>query len=661
MNLGDILAKTPSLASLDVDLVTRFIRFAILVRPTLQASVKDTSCPPDALPRRVLLTLSRALKASIPTVEDCWQALKRNVWTSSNIVASVEEIHLLNECGRPFEIGYRHLYPPTRTCRKAGCRNQRDSDEVKTLSEPVTHKATLFTLREGALPVYSTYSSTYALRMLTADAAGCHRRYYHNYSVHKQSSSREYYGGVPEVIQVSQHFFMESSLLELFAVGKNLGWLSSLNCSKIYNECLGFLHSHIVNQKKAYLETFHHYKRLDIRWQTSMDIRDEHVLNGFFLYSLLLDKAERGTRLWLVHDESSQRDRLKAALAERNKLMEGIGQENYTHACDLCFIVEENEAGELMKFQAAICDGVTIGHPCCAIHDCKDPLITHRHRFCAEHYGQNVLCSVTDCASPCEDGHRTCADPEHRQLEDKYHKRAKAIFRLREQAAKVALPLDSAPTSQPANGSDNEASAEAETCEGKPEVGNRKLKAYFGRRRTHNEQIIMRPCGVILSRATFFGSEAVSAVNEFAKATFPSPESTPEFFVFDNNCKLDAHQKHIGDRHFENTAKPVDVFHFDCKHKETDLHCQRYCNPASFPELMDGDKWRINTSACEQTNGWLGGFQSILRDMECTRYNFYLDEMIKRRNRYMIRQLEKSGHCPWTIPVDAMFPSEPSL
>ena len=86
-----------------------------------------------------------------------------------------------------------------------------------------------------------------------------------------------------------------------------------------------------------------------------MDIRDEHVLNGFFLYSLLLDKAERGTRLWLVHDESSQRDRLKAALAERNKLMEGIGQENYTHACDLCFIVEENEAGELSMSSLSFC------------------------------------------------------------------------------------------------------------------------------------------------------------------------------------------------------------------------------------------------------------------------------------------------------------------
>ena len=50
-------------------------------------------------------------------------------------------------------------------------------------------------------------------------------------------------------------------------------------------------------------------------------------------------------------------------------------------------------------------------------------------------------------------------------------------------------------------------------CAGKPEEGNRKLHAYFGRQQTHNEQLIMHLCGVILSRATFFGSKAVSAVN----------------------------------------------------------------------------------------------------------------------------------------------------
>lgn len=39
-----------------------------------------------------------------------------------------------------------------------------------------------------------------------------------------------------------------------------------------------------------------------------------------------------------------------------------------------------------------------------------------------------------------------------------------------------------------------------------------KLKATFGRRRTHNEQLIMRTCGVTIARATFYGSEARSAV-----------------------------------------------------------------------------------------------------------------------------------------------------
>lgn len=53
---------------------------------------------------------------------------------------------------------------------------------------------------------------------------GCNRRYYHNYYVHKQSSLRTYYGGVPHVIQVAQHFFMESPLLELFSNGMVFGW-----------------------------------------------------------------------------------------------------------------------------------------------------------------------------------------------------------------------------------------------------------------------------------------------------------------------------------------------------------------------------------------------------------------------------------------------------
>lgn len=84
-------------------------------------------------------------------------------------------------------------------------------------------------------------------------------------------------------------------------------------------------------------------------------------MNGFFLYSLLLDKAERHGVLVLPHDEPSQKDRLQPALAERNKMTEGIGQECYPHACDLCFIVFLNDDGEIGKsFLKEIATGIHI-------------------------------------------------------------------------------------------------------------------------------------------------------------------------------------------------------------------------------------------------------------------------------------------------------------
>jgi hypothetical protein len=49
-------------------------------------------------------------------------------------------------------------------------------------------------------------------------------------------------------------------------------------------------------------------------------------------------------------------------------------------------------------------------------------------------------------------------------------------------------------------------------CDGKPDAGNRTIKARFGRARTHNEQLCVGSCGVILGRATFYGSEAPNGV-----------------------------------------------------------------------------------------------------------------------------------------------------
>jgi hypothetical protein len=56
-------------------------------------------------------------------------------------------------------IGYHDLYPPTRVCQSLECTNYRVNDEVATLTDPLAYRASLFTLRDGALPVHSV--STY--------------------------------------------------------------------------------------------------------------------------------------------------------------------------------------------------------------------------------------------------------------------------------------------------------------------------------------------------------------------------------------------------------------------------------------------------------------------------------------------------------------------
>ncbi|KAK6971993.1 hypothetical protein R3P38DRAFT_2751037 [Favolaschia claudopus] len=629
---------------------------ACLARPLIEFQVEDRRRPPDFLHCGLLELLAATVyEQNLDLVQTCRAAFKEIIWNHPKVQPTEEEIKKYNDAALCCGTSFAHLLPPARVCQDSYCPSYRDSEDIMTLKEPLSHKATMHTLRNGALPVYST--SLYC--------RGCHRRYYPNYHVRKSTSLRTYYGGVPRSIQVAQHFYIESPLLELLANGMVFGWLSSSNWARIYNIALARTESHVLNNKIVFASQLQSSTRPNPDgW--NLDMRAEDVLNGFVLYSLLLEKAERRSILVLAHDESTQKGRLGPALAERNKAMEGIGQEAYPHACDLCFFVFEDSDRNLMKIQTAHCDGDTIGHRCCKAHNCKTPLASNLQHFCPGHQDRKLKCAVIDCDADSAKNHRTCADPAHRALETAYFTRGKSLYKLRSRHKKtgVAVPADSMPDITGDNDDDDEVIIEHGRdgpvqvgCDGKPEGGNRRLRAYFGSRRTHNEQLIMRSCGVILSRATLFGSEAVSAVNDFAKATFPSPESTPEFFIFDNNCKLDVHQRTIGDHHFDNTGKPVDVFHFTCKHKLTDHHCQLYCNPAAFPELIDENgNWRFNTSICEQTNVWFEGYISVVRDMEAKRYNFFLDEMIKRRNRYIIKELGEKGHNPWAIPMVALFP-----
>ncbi|KAJ2927262.1 hypothetical protein H1R20_g9835, partial [Candolleomyces eurysporus] len=160
-------------------------------------------------------------------------------------------------------------------------------------------------------------------------------------------------------------------------------------------------------------------------------------------------------------------------------------------------------------------------------------------------------------------------------------------------------------------------------CPSKSESGNVKYKAQFGRLHTHNEQTLVRPCGVVFARATMYGAEAVSNVLVLIKQAFSVPGARkPEHIFYNSNC--DAHQQAQKDPWFSGIGMCVDVWHFKNKHKVSHEYCQMYCNPAQYPELMDEfGNWFFNTSVAEQTNAWLGRYSSICHEMTPVRFDFF--------------------------------------
>ncbi|EJD54206.1 hypothetical protein AURDEDRAFT_51957, partial [Auricularia subglabra TFB-10046 SS5] len=366
----------------------------------------------------------------------------------------------------------------------------------------------------------------------------------------------------------------------------------------------------------------------------------EVVLDGFILHALLRDARYRNYELILPH-HTPQPQRMDHAMHARNVMMAGTGQAQWAHACDDCMKLKTDADGRTYRITACVTDGNTMGHTCCSYRSddnepCRQTLQTTQDRFCPLHASEEKLCAVRTCREPSQQGFMTCALSEHRRLETEHREKDQSFLQLKARLFYTQL-------------------AEATRNSTAHKTTPKKTKTVFHRTWTHNEQLAVRPCGVIVSRCTFYQAEAVSG--DFLMATFPPelPGSRPTFLFYDDNCQLWRFLQNCGQRIREYFAKiglPVDVFHFRSKHKITDNICQTHCNPASFPALRTGGKWTFNSSAAEQANVWFGKYSSIVREMHEHRYNFFLDEMISLHNQVVIERLEKNGKIPHLVPDD---------
>jgi hypothetical protein len=68
----------------------------------------------------------------------------------------------------------------------------------------------------------------------------------------------------------------------------------------------------------------------------------------------------------------------------------------------------------------------------------------------------------------------------------------------------------------------------------------------------------------------------------------------------------------------------------------------------AYPELLDEDGgYYFNSSIAEQINVWFSAFHNICHEMTPVKYEFFLDEMIIRRNRVTLATLHAQGKRPY--------------
>ncbi|KAF8186277.1 hypothetical protein BJ912DRAFT_972144 [Pholiota molesta] len=475
------------------------------------------------------------------------------------------------------------FYPPVDKCRQ--CK--------KALKSPSRIPIRYYMSTGHGFSVKRGYSSSLKCQ------GQCKIRYYPNYYSH--NGLRHFYdSSIPSAIQIEDHAYVESELCEIFTSLMLFAWVSSQNCANIFN----------ASTKQASNTSAN---------SPDLSISSEQVFRAFVLHALLRDCSENKTNL-VLPDVGDNDARLKSAMVIRNKRIMRDGQKEKMHGCNKCErFVEGTGYQNLGTLRAAVTDGDSIGRPCCKVHNCTTPLPTNRDHFCIDHAHLKSVCVVTGCTSIAPEGFQTCSTANHRAMEESRNERGKALFQLR----KLSSLEGSLPEIEDGTNPDNT----QDLATRKSDAGNTAPKARFARRRTHNEQLLVSCCGIILARGTMFGAEAISGVKDFLKSVYPSADDLPNIIFYDNNCHLQQHLAAQHDDFFKDIILPSIV---------TDEFCQRHCNPAMWPQLVDKDgKWIFNSSAAEQANAWLGGYTAI---------------MIKRRNEISLERFRNAGHVSYHIP-----------
>ncbi|KAF8869479.1 hypothetical protein CPB84DRAFT_1818630 [Gymnopilus junonius] len=188
---------------------------------------------------------------------------------------------------------------------------------------------------------------------------------------------------------------------------------------------------------------------------------------------------------------------------------------------------------------------------------------------------------------------------------------------------------------------------------------------FFGSSKFYCVETVCAPCGVVIAWTKFNKSESPTHILNFLQSIFPTRESRLSYVCIDKACRVLRTAIANGTWRTvwrDTTRFIVDAYHYR-NHRLTDFLCRKWCNPAplngSAPNLVriaydkNGRPYlqrAYNTQACEQLNAWLGGFESILKQMKIGNFDWFLHAMLfyhtqqviaKQRNQEKVEQIQQ--------------------
>ncbi|KAF8998030.1 hypothetical protein BDQ17DRAFT_1391787 [Cyathus striatus] len=358
----------------------------------------------------------------------------------------------------------------------------------------------------------------------------------------------------------------------------------------------------------------------------------QSVLNGIYSFHA---SAAAYTEYW--NNSFGNGKEIKEAFA---KLGENRNiRASHGHSCSECTQpyreTQDSPPDDSATVKMVVIDGIVMGPQHCAYDNCSNTLVNHRGGvFCDVHNLEfGARCRINN----------TQACNEHQEMWHKYNLEHSSDY-LNGARRMLHKPAENLPwnktrrrhVQQPHDESDNE-------------ISNK--KHYFSASCYYCVETICVPCGAVIAWTKFVKSESATNILKFLEDVFPNEESRPDYICIDKACKVLRTAVANGSwvYWFKDSRFVVDGYHYT-NHCSDDYLCRKWCNPApqdgSAPNLVyiaqdrDGERYykqAFNTQACEQLNSWLGGFESIMKRMTPSNFNWFIHSMIFHHTQHVIK------------------------